>query len=54
MRSGDPNGEGLAQWTPGGKSKNDSMILDADTVKMGNPGFGHLIRKTLIAKFPGL
>ena len=54
MRSGDPNGEGLAQWTPVGQSRNDSLILDADTVKMGNPGFWHLIRKTLSGKSPGL
>ena len=46
IKTGNPNGEGLAEWTPYNKSKK-FMVFDENPTRMGKPERLRLLKNTL-------
>lgn len=47
IKTGNPNGEGLAEWTPYNKSKK-FMVFDENPTRMGKPERLRLLKNTLL------
>lgn len=52
MKTGDPNGGGLPEWTPYNQSKK-FMVFDEKPPRMGKAEVGRLIKNTLHPKWIG-
>jgi para-nitrobenzyl esterase len=53
VRTGDPNGQGRAQWLPSKKERNKVLIFGENTTQMKKPGTLKMVFTMLTNKAPG-
>ena len=53
VRTGDPNGQGRAQWLPSKKERNKVLVFGENTTQMKKPGTLKMVFTMLTNKAPG-